>query len=279
MSTRINTQDAPVSIADALGHNPTIVALETRNGLVTVKCKGLPLDEWGRHREECANTIEVTEGQAIFSGGSLCCDDCCKRYNRNRRIEECKTEWKRWMSENAQSYAHFSTDHEDFNSEAWAELKPLPVSKNVILFGPTGTGKTFLMLQRMKSALWNGKAPMVLWADQLKRLTRDRYNSREADIYANAGVLGIEELFGEDSAREAYTSFVRNLIDVRMRLNKPTIITTQLSSKDVAGEFNKYDNESTADVERRQAILRRINEAYYPINTDRNRDYAVGSKF
>jgi DNA replication protein DnaC len=250
---------------------------------VTRRCNGLPIkDEYGRftgRREECANEVTLPKGHAEMAGSSLCCDKCCEAWNYKRRVEECADIWKRWLRENAERYEHFSTDHEDFNHKAYKILKKQPVSKNVILFGPTGTGKTFLMLQQMKRALWSGRMPCVLWADQLKKMTRGTPHWREAQQYEQAGILGIEELFGEDSAREAYTSFVRNLIDIRLRLRKPTIITTQLKSKDLAGEMGKYDNETKADVERRNAILRRINEDYYALDTDRNRDYGVDSKF
>ncbi len=283
MSTHTEPQNPPQSIADAIHHNPILAAIQEDTDPVEVPCNGLPVtDEYDRitGRETCSAVVTIAGGLAKMASASLCCDECCQRYDYRRRVDECRETWERWMRDNAERFAHFSTDHPEFNKQAWAELKSQPVSKNVILFGPTGTGKTFLMLQRMKAAMWHGKGPIVvLWADQLKKMTRDRYNSREVDAYANAGVLGIEELFGEDSAREAYTSFVRNLIDVRLRLRKPTIITTQLQSKDLEGEFDKYDNETRADSERRHAILRRIHEEYYPINTDRNRDYSQDSIF
>jgi len=252
---------------------------------VTRACNGLPIkDEYGRftgRREDCPNSNSVTlpKGHAKMAGNSLCCDECCKEYDHRRKVELCKDHWERWLRDNAERYEHFSIDHPEFNSEAYKLLKKQPVSSNVILYGPTGTGKTFLMLQQMKRALWNGRMPCVLWADQLKKMTRGTQHWRESQQYEQAGILGIEELFGEDSAREAYTSFVRNLIDIRLRLRKPTIITTQLKSKDLAGEMDKYDNETKADVERRNAILRRINDDYYSLDTDRNRDYGVDSKF
>ena len=251
---------------------------------VTAKCNGLSIkDDYGRftgHREACDGTVTLPKGHAKMAGDSLCCDACCAEWDKRERIRRCKDIWDRWLADNAERYAHFSTDHEDFNVEAWQVLKKQPITRNVILFGPTGTGKTFIMLTQFKRALWAGKGPLkVLWADQLKKLTRERYNSREIQAYEQAGVLGIEELFGEDSAREAYTSFVRNLIDIRLRLRRPTIITTQLQSKDLAGEGNKWDNETVGDRERRNAILRRINEDFFPLNTDRNRDYSVESKF
>jgi len=266
----------PQQIGSLLSQSPLYRALCEQTDMIEVKCHGLPVkDEYGRirGREQCSNIVTLPRGQAKFAGDSLCCDACCKAYDHARRVEACRDEWQRWMRENAERYNDFSTEHELFNAEAWKVAKKVPVSKNLILYGPTGTGKTFLMLQKLKAGLWHGKRPVVLWADQLKRLTQQRYVGRDIQPYEEAGILGLEELFGEDSAREAYTSFIRNLIDVRLRLNRPTIITTQLTSKDVAGEMNKYDNETKADSERREAILRRIKQDYVAVSTDRNFDH------
>ena len=285
MSTRSCTPDSdPVTFSE-LSISPEMESLFDESEEVTVPCNGLPIhDDYGRFtglREDCpnGNSITLPKGHAKMGGPSICCDECCKEYDYRRKVEQCKDTWQRWLRENAERYEHFSTEHEDFNRKAYKLLKKQPVSSNVILYGPTGTSKTFMMLQAMKRALWNGRMPCVLWSDQLKKMTRGVPHWREAQQYEQAGILGIEELFGEDSAREAYTSFVRNLIDIRLRLCKPTIITTQLKSKDLAGEMDKYDNETKADVERRNAILRRINEYYYALDTDRNRDYGVDSKF
>jgi DNA replication protein DnaC len=264
----------PQLIGSTLRDDPIILGLLEDTEPVTVKCAGLPLDEWGRNRAECDGQVHVTKGQARFARASLCCDECIKKYDYDRRTEAMRESWTRWMRDNAERYAHFSTEHAEFNKPAYEVLRKVGVSKNVILYGPTGTGKTFLMLQQLKRGLWFGKGPVrVLWADQLKKLTAQRYNSREMEQYEQAGILGLEELFGEDSAREAYTSFVRNLIDIRLRLNRPTIITTQLKSEHLAAEMNKFDNETRADVERRSAIIRRINEDFKPIPTDRNFDH------
>lgn len=211
----------------------------------------------------CSEPVETTEAFA----GSIHCDPCFKKVCEERRLDEIKEWWYRWCPK---QYLKTDVQHETF-ARAWKILKGVKNHRqNIILCGASGQCKTRVALQRMKVLLArHGLEPHALWADTLdEKLEGSKYRNDWKKAYQEAPVLLIDDLFTAGASLERYTKYIKGLLDFRLREEKITIITTNLKARDLQQESAKFQNETKADQQRIEAIIRRIDGEFQCVDVD-----------
>jgi len=117
--------------------------------------------------------------------------------------------------------------------------------KNLLLYGDSGLGKTFLCNCIARELLNDGKIVIYVTAFQLfKMIEKDRF-SREENYYANEIIEMIEYvdlLIIDDLGTELSTiissSELFNFINSRLISKKPTIISTNLSPNELMNQYS-----------------------------------------
>lgn len=194
-----------------------------------------------------------------FFAGATHCDKCYAEVVKERRFKEIGEWWTRWCPKQYQST---ELDHPQFK-RVWPLIKKIDgYRENVVLVGASGLCKTRAAVMRLKLALaYEGLMPQALWADTLdEKLETGRFKGDWKKVYMDAPILLIDDLFTAGASLERYTKFIKGLLDYRLREEKPTIITTNLKARDIQQESNKFDNETKADQQRINAIIRRLRE-------------------
>lgn len=125
---------------------------------------------------------------------------------------------------------------------------------NTILTGKAGTGKSHLAMSMLQAVNENSKPYkrcLFVSVDELMRRIKDSFNNRESyyteqrmiDLLTGADILVIDDLGAETGAitsDRAATDFTTKVLYaiINGRMNKPTIITTNLNSKDMAKMYD-----------------------------------------
>lgn len=126
---------------------------------------------------------------------------------------------------------------------------------NTILTGKAGTGKSHLAMSILQAVNENSKPYkkcLFVSLDEFMRRVKDSFNNRESyyteqrmiDLLTNADILVLDDLGAEtgaitsDKTATDYTTRVLYAV-INGRMNKPTIITTNLTSNDIK---NMYDS-------------------------------------
>lgn len=116
--------------------------------------------------------------------------------------------------------------------------------KNLLLYGKSGLGKTFLCNCIAKALLDEGKVVLYLTSAQLfKVIEKEKFNKDEEDtdetlnmIY-DADLLIIDDL-GTEFQTSLTTSEFFNIINIRFIKRKPVIISTNLEPKDIKEKYS-----------------------------------------
>lgn len=202
---------------------------------------GLPSDYLSK-RPECP--ICADEG---FVNGKMC--ECylreLKKYtydllNKNSRLQLCDFSRfdLRYYPDSVRE-----TMHRNFNfcfsyAENFSEN-----SGNILMSGATGLGKTFLSLSIAKRVIEKGFGVIYASAqDLMNSLEKERFSNLEASNTLDA-VLDCDLLIIDDLGAEFSTSFtltsVYNIVNSRINLNKPVIISTNLSLQELQDKYSE----------------------------------------
>ena len=119
-------------------------------------------------------------------------------------------------------------------------------SPSIIMMGKTGLGKTHLSLSVAKTVISNEKANFgVVYAPAQKlvsNLEREHFSGSGSDAllrkYTDCDLLIIDDL-GAEFPSSFTTSAIGNLINERLYENRPTIISTNLTGKELADRYTE----------------------------------------
>ncbi len=133
---------------------------------------------------------------------------------------------------------------------------PNDVSPQLLLHGPTGTGKTRLALLALKHLVSQRGCPARLsMPGEFARDVADAYrNGEEKRLhhqFAHVEVLMLDDL-GKERLTERVEAFLFELLDHRLSWRRTTILTTNHVGADLAAKFT--------DPERGAALVRRLKE-------------------
>ena len=117
--------------------------------------------------------------------------------------------------------------------------------KNILITGKTGLGKTFLCNAMAKSVLSHGFTVIYISAGRLfKTLADEQFSRNEDEEYSSFydDVLSVDLLIIDDLGTEFSTTLVSsqifNIINERMLNTKPTVISTNLTPKEIQDQYS-----------------------------------------
>ena len=113
-------------------------------------------------------------------------------------------------------------------------------SDSLLLFGPTGVGKTHVSLALAKIAAEKGFTVVYGPAQQLlSRLEREHFGKAEGDtasLLTEAELLVLDDL-GTELNTPFYQTALYDIINARLLTERPTIISTNLSPAELQGRY------------------------------------------
>lgn len=115
-------------------------------------------------------------------------------------------------------------------------------SPSLFFFGRTGLGKTFLSSCIAKRVMENGfNVAFGSILDFLRTIENERFGRAEGDtldILINADLLILDDL-GSEFQTSFNESALYDIINSRINLDRPTIISTNLSASELNGRYNE----------------------------------------
>ena len=114
-------------------------------------------------------------------------------------------------------------------------------SENILMTGDTGLGKTHLSLAIANTVLQKGFGVLydsvinILWNIEREHF-RYEHSSDVLNTVFDADLLILDDL-GTEQETKFYNSMIYNIINTRLVRNKPTIISTNMSYKDISSRY------------------------------------------
>ena len=165
----------------------------------------------------------------------------CLRSELNRRLNEENKQYK---------FATFADCAKDISpnlakiydtAKLWCNKYPNTNILNVNLIGGPGTGKTFLLECMASKLIERGFNVMFTTAFALNEECRKYHFSLPSKVneFMDCDVLCIDDLGCEPLLKNITVEYLFNIINLRQKRFKPTLITTNLSMGDI---LNRYDD-------------------------------------
>ena len=115
---------------------------------------------------------------------------------------------------------------------------------NILMIGPTGTGKTHLSTAIARAVISRGFDVLYETAQNVvSAFENDRFHSgygereRDSEKYMECDLLILDDL-GTEFVNQFTVSCLYNLINTRQNRGKSTIISTNLSAEELAGKYD-----------------------------------------
>ena len=172
-----------------------------------------------------------------------------------------------WYRNDAKGYELMKSNFK--KAQSFAEDFKLPSSKNVIIFGDTGTGKTHIttsiarrVIEKGYEVLYNSIQSII--DDFESDKFRHGFSQAQpiSDKYLECDLLIIDDL-GTEFATQFSLSVIYNLLNTRQNKGLPTIITTNLKNS----EFNaKYEDRIYSRIMGADSMLLKFVGRDYRIN-------------
>lgn len=221
--------------------------------MIEVECHGAPAPGGGRTPCPTGARFQCR----VYFSEVTACDDCVARYNEADAMGRVKKHWEKICPK---GFRDTDKAHAGFPKVQLDELKDWVGTKSLFFYGPTGKGKTRLALLMLKRAMMKNHWVGVLWPDKLRSLVQG-YDSTTFDHYAAFDVLLMDDPLITGGRESKLVDAIKNLLDVRMRENKATIITSQIGTEDELAGAKEFGDAKTADMERIKAVVRRLRES------------------
>lgn len=185
-----------------------------------------------------------------YVGGKIC--DCVKKLateillsdlKKQMPLDECKFENfdLNYYSKDGENARKRMTSILKLCMEYVNNFNPY-ASQNLLFMGAPGLGKTHLTMAIVSGIIDKGYIPFYGPAENLFNLvSNERFSGENKGIYQNmidSDLLVIDDL-GTELSTEFSRSVLYNLINSRMLSQKPTIINTNLSMKEIADRYGE----------------------------------------
>jgi len=170
--------------------------------------------------------------------GKLC---GCLKTELNKRLNEQNKQYKfATFKDSSSSLSSTLTRIYDISKE-WCERFPNSHILNINMIGGTGTGKTFLLECMASNLIDKGFNVMFTTAFALNDECRKYHFSLPSKVneYMDCDVLVIDDLGCEPLLKNITVEYLFNIIHLRQKRYKPTLISTNLTMEDI---LNRYDD-------------------------------------
>jgi DNA replication protein DnaC len=212
------------------------------NKIVTAKC----------------TRCDATFPMPLFFSKCSACDDCRAKYLEADRLAACKDVWEEVCPP---GFRNTDLKHADFPKAQWSELKEWTGSESLFFYGPSRQGKTRLALLMLKRAmLYGNKSIAALWPEDVDGVRHERDTRSLVIKWGSRDVLLLDDCLLSGATDERVSTFLKNLLDYRMRMNRHHIITSQVGSDDYKEQAAKFGKFTKSDEARIEALFARIRE-------------------
>lgn len=196
----------------------------------------------------------------LFLADKMGCVPCCEKWEADIIMHQQKALWE---SNCPKELRDTDINHEKFPLAIYRSLKGYDGTKSLLLYGPSGEGKTRTATLLLKKALLKGKSIGFLWPEELTSYAKSNFDRlKQIHALSKYDVLLMDDALLTGAQDERVASFLKDLIDVRQRHQRHTIITSQIGQTDYKEQADKFKNMTAADKERVAALLRRIEEGF-----------------
>lgn len=202
----------------------------------------------------CGTMIEGRQ----FWASMTACDQCREKAERKEKLDRAKTYWEAICPE---SFRETDKTHAGFPKAQYEATTAFCGEESLLLFGESRKGKTRLGMVLLKRCLVRfNKHVGVMWPEQLKAVKGQRDTMEMLNKWGRYDVLLMDDALLTGAQDERITDFLKDLLDYRMRYKRHQIITSQIGSAEYEEQGGKFGNETKADKQRIEALLRRIKE-------------------
>lgn len=185
------------------------------------------------------------------------CDACRAKSDHDEALKRAEKHWKAMCPP---AYRETSKEHPDFPKGAFATLNDWKGQQSLFLYGPSRAGKTRAAMLLLKRAMLKGHHVGVLWPEQLKAVKFARDNLETMNKLAMYDVLLLDDALLTGAANDSISEYLKDLVDLMIRQEKRFIITSQIGGDDYREAAKKYHNLAMSDIERIEALIKRIEE-------------------
>ena len=170
--------------------------------------------------------------------GKLC---SCLKTELNKRLNEKNKQYKFATFKDSSSALNPTLTRIYEISKEWCERFPNSHILNINMIGGTGTGKTFLLECMASNLIEKGFNVMFTTAFTLNDECRKYHFSLPSKVneYMDCDVLVIDDLGCEPLLKNVTVEYLFNIIHLRQKRYKPTLISTNLTMEDI---LNRYDD-------------------------------------
>lgn len=221
-----------------------LLALPEANEMIRAKCN------------HCETTFECRRIVAPF----VACDACIEKHQTDAAMERHRKWWEHVCPER---FRKTDVAMSSFPKAIWQEAKAAydaNPKQSFFLYGPTGTCKTRVGMLLLKRALVRHDSKVgVLWPEKLSTL-KSTFETTVFDRYAEYDYLLLDDTLLTACREPKLVETVKQLIDVRMRHERPFIVTSQIGQEEELKEGKEFGEAKAADIERIKALMRRLRE-------------------
>lgn len=127
-------------------------------------------------------------------------------------------------------------------SEDFVQSYPHVPQHSLLLLGPTGAGKTFLMNCIGAALLDRGFTVMRISAFRLSQILRDIHrgiDEENLDSFLSVDLLCIDDLGTEPLYENITLPYLQNILDERLQTRKGTLLTTNLTLQEIKTRYSE----------------------------------------
>lgn len=210
----------------------------------------------------CATCGPGCEGWVVdvpyFFAGLTSCGPCIAAKNKEAQLQRAKAYWEEICPK---EYRDTDRNHPGFPTPQYNATANWLGEDSLFLFGPSGKGKTRLAMLLLKRCLVRGsKYVGILWPEILRSVKSNQRTLEFVERWGKYDVLLADDSLLTAAGDHRITESFKDILDLRMRHQRRTIITSQIGGDDVDEQLKKFGKETKADRELAAALVRRLRE-------------------
>jgi len=216
------------------------------------QCEAMQLVE-----HECSQGCGTKLLTAAFFAPLTCCEPCKAKALEEDRIAKARLYWEATCPP---SFRDTDTNHPSWPKAQYAATRNWKGEESLLLYGPTGVGKTRLAMWLIKRCLLQNNSHVgVIWPYELKAVRHEREIINWVKKWGRYDVLLLDDPL-QGAADSRITDALKDLIAYRQDWKRPCIFTSQIGGDDYEQQAAKFGKETNADKEVIAALMRRIRE-------------------